>query len=171
MFRRLFRVFKHRWTDEAHRTLSTVSLSKLQSLIAASESRHSGEIRLCIESGLPNSYLLRPDTVQALLRQRALALFGRLRVWDTDDNNGVLIYLCLAEHAIELVADRGVHRRVPKGHWDAVVNHLGTALKQGRFEEGLTQAIAEVGTVLEQHFALAPGQVNPNELADAPILI
>ncbi|MBX9817789.1 MAG: TPM domain-containing protein [Burkholderiaceae bacterium] len=168
MWLRLQRLFKHRWTEDAERTASTAVLARLQARIAASEAQHSGEIRLCVEAGLPNSYLLRPDNMPALLRQRALAQFGRLRVWDTEHNNGVLIYLCLAERAIELVADRGVNRLVPTSEWQQVVRHLGTALQQGELETGLNAAVDAVGTVLTQHFALSAGQHNPNELPDAP---
>lgn len=171
MLRRIQRVFKHRWADEAQRTFSEARLQKLQALIANSELLHSGEIRICIEAGLPNSYLLRPDAMSALLRQRALAQFGRLRVWDTEHNNGVMIYLCLAEHAIELIADRGVNQFVPTGQWDLVVKRLGATLGRGDFEGGLIEAISEVSAVLQQHFPLTKGQSNSNELPDAPVLI
>ena len=171
MLNRLQRVFKHRWADDASHTITDASLHKLQALIASSELRHSGEIRLCIEAGLPNSYLLRLDAMPALLRQRALAQFGRLRVWDTENNNGVLIYLCLAEHAIELIADRGVNQRVSPGQWETVVTRLGTAMRHSDAESGLIQAISEVTQILEHHFALANGQSTPNELPDAPVLI
>ncbi len=170
MWLRMRRLFKHRWTEDADRTMSAAVVARLQSRIAASETRHSGEIRLCVEAGLPNSYLLRPDSTPALLRQRALAQFGRLRVWDTEHNNGVLIYLCLAERAIELVADRGVDRLVPATQWPDLVHHLATALRAGQFEQGLAQAVDAVCGVLTQHFPLQPGQANPNELPDTPVL-
>jgi uncharacterized membrane protein len=168
---RLIRLFKHRWADDASRTLTVEALQRLRSQIASSESMHSGEIRICVEAGLPNSYLMRADSTRALLRQRALAQFGRLRVWDTAQNNGVLIYLCLAEQAIELVADRGVDQHVGIDAWAAMVNRLGTALAAGLFEQGLAQSIQEVSAVLTQHFALQGGERNPNELPDAPVLI
>jgi uncharacterized membrane protein len=93
-------------------------------------------------------------------------MFGKLGVWDTEFNNGVLIYLLLAEHAIEIVADRGLARHVPQGHWDALVAGMRNAFRAKRFEEGLAQAIDEVHRLLVQHFPLAAGQVNPNELPD-----
>jgi uncharacterized membrane protein len=93
-------------------------------------------------------------------------MFSKLRVWDTEANNGVLIYLLLAERAIEIVADRGVARVVPQAHWDSVVHAMGAAFREGRFEAGLAQAIAAVDAELAQHFALLPGQANPNELPD-----
>jgi uncharacterized membrane protein len=93
-------------------------------------------------------------------------MFGKLGVWDTEHNNGVLIYLLLAEHAIEIVADRGLTRHVPQGQWDALVAGMREAFRAKRFEEGLARAIDEVHTLLVQHFPLAHGQANPNELPD-----
>lgn len=170
MLSRLQRLFKHRWMENADRVFTSEALLRLQTRVTASEAQHSGEIRICVEAGLPNSYLLRPDTTAALLRQRALAQFGRLRVWDTEQNNGVLIYLCLAERAIELVADRGVDRMVPADQWHGVVQQLAMALRAGQYEQGLAQSIDAVCAVLTRHFPLQPGQHNPNELPDAPAL-
>ena len=94
LFGRLARIVKHRAWDEAdaQRALSEPALARLQARVAASEQVHSGEIRICIEAGLPLSYLWRDATA----RERAVAMFGKLRVWDTEANNGVLIYLLLA---------------------------------------------------------------------------
>ena len=158
------RILKHRFLDETDiaRALPAEVLARLEARVVASEKHHSGEIRLSVEAGLPLSYLRRGLSA----RDRAVMLFGKLRVWDTEHNNGVLIYLLLAERAIEIVADRGVARVVPQAHWDAVVQGMGTAFQQGRFEEGLTQAITAVDAELARHFALAPGAVNPNELPD-----
>jgi uncharacterized membrane protein len=165
---RLVRVLRHRWEKDGNHTVPTEVLERLRLRVAASEQLHSGEIRICIEAGLPNSYLWRKETMPALLRQRAMAQFGRLRVWDTEHNNGVLIYLCLAEHAIELVADRGVNRIAPANYWEATIDTLGAALKHGAFEEGLGLAVDAVGSLLHTHFALSAGDSNPNELPDAP---
>jgi uncharacterized membrane protein len=85
-------------------------------------------------------------------------------VWDTEHNNGVLIYLLLAERAIEIVADRGVMRQVPVAEWQAMVDRMRADFAAARFEDGLTKAIAQVHAVLCEHFSLAPGQANPNEL-------
>ncbi len=161
---RITRFLKHRWTDEtdAARALNVAALQRLEARVAASEKHHSGEIRLCVEAGLPLSYLWR----NASARERAVTMFGKLRVWDTEDNNGVLIYLLLADRAIEIVADRGVTRRVPQAQWDHLVQGMRAAFVAGRFEEGLVQAIDAVDRLLAQHFALAPGQANPNELPD-----
>lgn len=161
---RWLRLLRHRWFDESdtRRALGPEALARVEARISASERRHSGEIRVCVEAGLPLSYLWRG----ASARERALALFGKLRVWDTEANNGVLIYLLLAEHQIEIVADRGLARHVPASHWQQLVAGMGEEFRAGRFEPGLLRAVEAVDALLTAHYALAPGQSNPNELPD-----
>ena len=168
MRRRLLRLLKHRRLDETdvQRLLGAGALQRIAARVAASESRHSGEIRVCIEAGLPFSYLWR----DAPVRERAVMMFAKLRVWDTEDNNGVLIYLLLAEHAIEIVTDRGLARHADAAHWQRIAATMSAAFKAGQFEAGLNQAVDAVDALLVTHFALAPGAVNPNELPDAPYL-
>jgi uncharacterized membrane protein len=165
---RLLRILKHRWLDEtdARRALDDAALERLAARVRAGEARHRGEIRLCIEAGLPLSYLWRG----AAPRERALSMFGKLRVWDTEHNSGVLIYLLLAEHAIEIVADRGLSRHVPPEQWRALTQGMSAAFKAGRFEDGLAEAIDVVDGLLLQHFAQAEGAPNPNELPDRPFV-
>lgn len=170
MLNRWMRLLKHRWMDDAGRVVAPDVLQRLAERVAASERQHTGEVRICIEAGLPNSYLLRPDPTRALTRQRALNQFGKLRVWDTADNNGVLIYLLLAERAIELVADRGLNSRVSTEDWSHVVEQLQDALRAGHFEAGLTQAVDAVSAILTAHFPVTPGVLNRNELPDQPAL-
>ncbi|MBT9486323.1 MAG: TPM domain-containing protein [Rubrivivax sp.] len=161
---RFTRILKHRLVDDTdtRRALDSAALERLAQRVRQSEARHSGEIRLSVEAGLPLSYLW-----QGLgARDRAVTLFGKLRVWDTEANNGVLIYLLLAEHAIEIVADRGLARHVPPAHWQAVVAGMREAFRAGQFEAGLMQAIDAVEALLLQHFPLAEGERNPNELPD-----
>ena len=161
---KLLRILKHRWLDErdAQRALGEGALARLEAHVQTSEKTHSGEIRLCVEAGLPLSYLWQDRTA----RERAIAMFGKLRVWDTEANNGVLIYLLLADHAIEIVADRGLARHVPPEHWRAIVAGMGEAFRSGHYEQGLAAAIAAVDAMLARHFPLAIGQANPNELPD-----
>jgi len=161
---RFTRIFRHRLYDDRNlrRALDDGALTRLQARVEASERQHSGEIRVSVEAGLPLSYLWHGLSA----RDRAVTLFGKLRVWDTEANNGVLIYLLLAEHAIEIVADRGLSRVVPADHWQRVLSGMREAFQAGRFEQGLMAAIEAVEAPLMQHFALAPGQDNPNELVD-----
>lgn len=165
---RVMRILKHRWLDERDvaRLVPPAALARIGQRVAASERRHGGEIRVCVEAGLPLSYLWRGATP----RERAIAMFGKLRIWDTEQNNGVLIYLLLAEHAIEIVADRGLDRHVDAGRWQAILATMREAFRAGRFEDGLNQAVDAVDALLVQHFPLAPGQTNPNELPDPPVL-
>jgi uncharacterized membrane protein len=168
MIARLQRILRHRWLDEAdtRRAIPPALLQALAATIADSERRHTGEIRIYVEAGLPLSYLWR----DADARERAVALFGKLGVWDTEQNNGVLIYLLLAEHAIEVVADRGLSAHVPPQHWQQIVQGMGEAFRAGRYEEGLKQAVDAVTDLLVRHFPAAPGAANPNELPDEPVL-
>ena len=168
MGNRWLRLLKHRAVDErdARRMLDAQALLRIEARVAASEALHSGEIRVCVEAGLPLSSLRRNATA----RERAVALFGKLRVWDTEHNNGVLVYLLLAEHAIEIVADRGLARHVDDAQWQRIVGTMRAAFKGGQFEAGLNQAVDAVDALLRQHFALAPGEANTNELPNAPLV-
>lgn len=161
---RWLRLLKHRFTDaaDARRRIGDAALARLEARVRASEQRHAGEICISIEAGLPLSYVWQGLSA----RDRAISLFGRLRVWDTEANNGVLIYLLLAEHAIEIVADRGLSRHVPPGHWQTVLAGMRDAFRAGQFEQGLLHAVEQVEALLLQHYPLADGEHNPNELPD-----
>ncbi len=163
-----FRTFRNQRLDtgDAKRLLGDGAIERIQQRVAASERHHSGEIRVCVEAGLPVSYVER----DAPPRERAVMMFSKLRVWDTEYNNGVLIYLLLAEHAIEIVADRGLARHVDAAEWQRITATMSAAFKAGQFEDGLNQAIAAVDALLVKHYPLAPGETNPNELPDAPHL-
>ena len=165
----LARLLRHRWHDErdARRALPPAALLRIETRVATSESRHSGEIRVCVEAGLPLSYLWQRRTA----RERAITLFGKLRVWDTERNNGVLVYLLLAERAIEIVADRGLNQHVTNAHWQAILAGMREALGAGRYEQGLNQAIDAVDALLAQHFPLDSNAADSNELPDAPLML
>ena len=166
---RIARLFRHRVLDErdTRRAIPQEMVERLTRRVAESETRHTGEIRICVEASLPSSYIWR----DAAPRERAVAMFAKLGMWDTECNNGVLIYLLLAERAIEIVADRGLSRRVPAHEWQAMVQRMGAAFREGRFEDGLTQALEEVSALLVAHFPLAEGQPDRNELPDAPVVL
>ena len=182
MLSKLTRTLRHRWFDEsdARRAVPPALSERLRQRVHASEQRHTGEVRICVEGGLPSSYLWRHlrhrESIADIVRQRALMQFSKLRVWDTEDNNGVLIYVLLAEHAIELVADRGVHRLMGPAQWATIVDRLSAALKDGNFEDGLTRALEEVSAVLVEHFPqTSPATpdtlaAHPNQLPDEPVL-
>lgn len=162
------RWWRHLWldADDARRLLTPAGLQRLERTVQASEARHLGELRLCVEAGLGPRALWRGIDA----RQRAIALFGELRVWDTELNNGVLIYLLLAERRIEILADRGLHQRTPAETWSTLAAQLGQALQAGQFEAGLTQAVEAVGALLQAQYPADARTPNPNELPDAVVL-
>jgi uncharacterized membrane protein len=168
MLHKLKRLLRHRWLDEAdtRRVIAPELLEQLRAQVAASEQRHSGEIRIYVEAGLPLGYVWQDRTA----RERALTLFGKLGVWDTEQNNGVLVYLLLAERAIEIVADRGLNRHVDAAQWARIVERMRSAFRDGHFGTGLTQAVDEVTALLVAHFPRAPGSADINELPDEPVL-
>ncbi len=168
LWQRITRILRHRLWDErdAARALPEAALQRIEARVAASELGHSGEIRVVVEAGLPLSYLWQ----DLAARDRAITLFGKLRVWDTEANNGVLIYLLLAEHAIEIVADRGLNRHVDAAQWQALIAPMGEAFRQGRFEAGLLAAVDSIDGQLRFLFPLDAGQANPNELPNRPLM-
>ena len=163
---KLLRILRHWWLDESdvRRALDAAALGRIEQRVAASEQLHSGEIRVCVEAGLPLGFLWR----DAAVRERAMALFGELRVWDTEHNNGVLVYLMFAERRIEIVADRGIARRVAQETWQTISDGLAQALQSGHHERGLLGAVDQIHALLKNHFALTPGTNNPNELSNRP---
>jgi uncharacterized membrane protein YgcG len=164
----LSRLIRHRLLDErdAEHAIGNDGKAHIAARVAASEARHSGQIRVCIEAGLPFSYLRRG----ASARERAVAMFGKLRVWDTEHNNGVLIYVLLAEHAIEIVADRGIDQRVDAAAWAAIAAQMKAPFQGGDFAAGLDRAIEAVDALLVRHFPRTNGigAAYSNELPDAP---
>ena len=168
MLKTLARSLRHRWLDEsdARRVIDPALEERLRSFVAASERRHTGEIRICVEGGLPTSYLWRHW-------RHNIPIATKLHGWDTPHHNGVLIYLLLAEHAIELVADRGIAERVAPAEWQAMVDRLGLALQEGHVEQGLTRALEEVSAVLVAAFPEPADDGTAavvNRLPDGPVL-
>jgi uncharacterized membrane protein len=171
---KLLRMLKHRWLDASDtcRAIPNDMAERLARRVAASETRHTGEVRLCVEAALPVGYVWRVSgatPLSVVVRERALGWFGRLGVWDTELNNGVLIYLLLAEHAIEIVADRALARCVSSEEWQAMVDRLGRRLHEGAFEDGLTEALEEVSALLVRHFPQTGETHDANELPDAVV--
>jgi uncharacterized membrane protein len=147
------------------RVLPKRSLQAIAQAVAQSERQHCGEIKVALEAALDWRRLWRCQSA----RERALEVFSELRVWDTEYNNGVLIYLLLADRKVEIVADRGIARRVEPQEWKRICRLMEEAFSQGRFEEGLLAGVAAVGDKLKQFF---PGpDFMGNELADQPVIL
>jgi uncharacterized membrane protein len=137
-------------------------LQAIEKAVAASEERHAGEIRFAVEAALDAPALLRGQSA----RSRALEVFSDLRVWDTEANNGVLIYLLLADRDVEIVADRGIDRRVGHQGWEAICREMEGHFAAGRFGEGVLAGIARIDAHLARHFPRNAGDAD--ELPNAP---
>jgi TLP18.3/Psb32/MOLO-1 phosphatase superfamily protein len=148
------------------RAFPLATLDAIGRAVAEQERRHRGELRVAIEGGLPIQALLSGRTA----RERALEQFTRLRVWDTEDNAGVLIYLLLADRRVEIVADRGIHARVGDIAWETICGAMQQEFAAGRFEAGILSGLAAVSDLLSQHFPPRPGD-NPDELPNAPVVV
>lgn len=168
---KLMCILRHCWLDESdsRRRIPDDMARRLSQRITASERRHTGQIRICVEASLPCAllwHMAQGADMRMLVRERALEWFARLGVWDTEHNNGVLIYLLLAERRIECVADRAVMQRVNEPYWQSIVTRLGDQWHQAHYENGLTQALEEVSALLVEHFPGSEGSTRTNELPD-----
>ncbi|RGE40789.1 TPM domain-containing protein [Comamonas testosteroni] len=167
IFQRFARLVRHRWAElQLRRALTPTMLQELEQLIAKSELGHTGQVRICVEAGLPFSYLWR----DASARERAISLFGKLRVWDTEHNNGALIYLLLADHAIEIVADRALDRTMSAEQWQTLISDMQAAFQGGHFHVGLIAALERVSQQLQTHFPRKGSEERMDNLPDAPVV-
>jgi uncharacterized membrane protein len=141
------------------------TLIAIERAIRESEAMHRGEIRFVVEGALEISPLLRGQSA----RERAIDVFSQLRVWDTEQNNGVLIYLLLADRDVEIVADRGIHARVGPPEWERICRKMEAAFRQADFEGGVVAGIQEVTRHLAEHFP--PIDDGRNELPDKPVVL
>ncbi|SFW35941.1 Uncharacterized membrane protein [Luteibacter sp. UNCMF366Tsu5.1] len=148
------------------RQFPPATLDAIARTVAEGEDAHRGELRVAIESRLPLSAVMAGMTA----RDRAALLFSHLRVWDTEENCGVLLYVLLAEHRIEIVVDRGIGRAVATAEWEAITAHMRDAFAQGRFREAVETGVAEAGALLARHFP-GNGQPRENELPDRPLIL
>jgi len=161
------RMCKHLLTPDwmALQAFPAAVLDRIEQAIMASEKRHSGELRIALEASLEPLQVLRGQSA----RDRAHEVFARLRVWDTEGDSGVLIYLQMVDRKIEIVADRGISRRVEQARWDAICGRMEAAFRAGRFEQGVVHAIDEITELLAAHFP--PGTENPDELPNRPVVL
>ncbi len=162
------RLYRHAvGARRAHPLCTPDTMARLQAAIAAGESGHRGEIRLIVEASMPLRKVRRGLTT----RQRALDLFGTFRVWDTEENNGVLVYVNLADRRIEVIADRAAARAIDPAVWQAAADAAQAAFRHGDFAQGAEQAIGGIHRALAAAFPAQPGEVRRNELADSPVVL
>jgi uncharacterized membrane protein len=161
----VMRTLKHLFIPDwlARRPFPADSLRRIEQAVKASERAHRGEVRFAIEASLPLLHL------KMTTRKRAEQVFAQLGVWDTEENSGVLIYVQLVDRRIEIVADRGIAKRVAQAEWDAICRALELAFAKKQYEAGALEAIAAVTAILAREFPA--GAVNPNELPDKPAVI
>ena len=147
------------------RAFPSKTLDAIQREVAAQEKRHRGEVCFVVEAEL-NSWQLWRDLAS---RARARELFGLRGVWNTEENNGVLIYVLLADRVVEIVADRGIDKRVSAQEWQSICRAMEASFAEGRFEEGAVAGVRAVSDLITRDFP-ANGEER-NELPDRPVLI
>ena len=161
------RIIKHLLTSEwqVNRHFPPAILNVIEQAIKASEVLHSGEIRFVVEGALDGAALYKNQTAQA----RAVDIFSQLRVWDTELNNGVLIYLLLADRDIEIIADRGIHAKVGSAEWENICQKMESCFKESHFQQGVIAGIDAITQHLQNHFPAIND--DKNELSDKPIVM
>ncbi len=164
LLRRLWRHFR---IDRGHlrRQFPAAALARIEAAIGECERRHSGQICLALEASLPLARVWRGQTP----RERALEVFGALRVWDTEHNDGVLIYLLLADRDVEIVADRGIHAKVGTDGWQVICRAMEEGFAAGREVDAAVAGVNAVGAHLATHSPRSAGSAN--ELPDRPVML
>lgn len=162
------RALRHLGTTQsaARKAFPPEAQHQLQVAVHAGEQHHRGEVRVAIESGMPVGHAWAGVTP----RERARALFGALEVWNTEDHSGVLLYINLADHAVELLADRGIDARVGQTAWRQLCDDLARGLAKELSVNPVLDAIARIHALLIEHYP-SDGGYNPNELDDRPIVL
>ncbi|MBS2132106.1 TPM domain-containing protein (plasmid) [Burkholderia thailandensis] len=161
------RIIRHLLTTHwmVRRAFSRDARAAIGRAIKACDAGHAGAVCFAVEGALHSAALLRGQSA----RERAIEVFSQLRVWDTEHNNGVLIYVLLADRAVEIVADRGVHEKVGETGWQAICAPMETAFRQAAYRDGAVKGIQAVAQHLTTHYpAIGP---NRDELPDAPVML
>ncbi len=156
-------LFATRWSTR--RRFPAPALAAIGTAIREAEARHGGEIRFAVETALDLPELWHRLTP----RRRALQVFGQLGIWDTAHNNGVLIYVLMADRVVEIVAVRGIAALIQQAEWDGICREVERQFRAGRFMEGSVAAVHSVGGLLARHFPAA--RQDADELPDQPVLL
>ena len=164
----LVRIMRHLSAGQwlLRRVLPTATLTAIEQTIQQSEMNHSGEICIAVEGALNTPALFKNQTA----RERAIEVFSQLRVWDTEQNNGVLIYLLLADRDVEIIVDCGIHAKISNAEWEDICHRMESAFSQRQFEAGFIQGIQAMSQLLETHFPYDP-QKDKNELTNKPTIL
>ncbi|MFC7297520.1 TPM domain-containing protein [Herminiimonas aquatilis] len=168
---KISRAFRHIKTTKAHgkSAFPKTTLSAIQALISEGENRHRAEVRLIVEPSLDLAAVMRGMTS----RERAGELFTQYRIWDTEENCGVLIYINLADHQVEIIADRGIARLIPQDHWQAVCKTMTDGFAQGLYQDSALNGLQQLNAILKKYFPEreAPHPPQANQLSNQPILL
>lgn len=156
-------LLQHHW--RAKQIFPQAVLDRIEQAIKRGETTHSGQVRFVVEGALDGGPLFRNQPA----RERALDVFSHLRIWDTAHNNGVLVYLLLADRDVEIVADRGIHAQVGAEGWENICRAMEAEFGSGQFERGVIAGIEAVSRELARHFP-SDGP-HSNELPDAPVVM
>jgi uncharacterized membrane protein len=156
-------LLEHRW--RLRRIFPPQALARIEQAIKSGEATHSGQVRFVVEGALDGAPLFRNQPA----RERALDIFSQLRIWDTAHNNGVLIYLLLADRDVEIVADRGINAKVGTAGWESICREMETDFRAGNFERGVIKGIEAVSRELAAHFPRSGD--GSNELPDTPVVM
>jgi uncharacterized membrane protein len=164
----LLRALKHALTPTfvVHRRFPASALAAIEAAVRAAEANHAGQIRVALEAALPAEDALLNRTP----RDRALEVFAQLGVWDTQANNGVLIYVNIADRDMEIVADRGIHAKAGSGAWETICQAMEAKFRAGDFPGGVIIGVGQVAEQLAAHFPRS-GDSPANELPDAPVVL
>lgn len=161
------RVLRHLFPPSVRRRLSDAALARITAAIEAGEATHTGEVCFAVEAALPWDDARRGKSP----RDRAHEVFAQLRVWDTEANNGVLLYLLLADHAIEIVADRGFEGRVDAAVWQAACDDVQARLRDGAFEAAIVLGVERLSSILAAAYPRGPGVIDRDELPNRPTVL
>ena len=156
-------LIEHHW--RGRRIFPQAALDLIEQAIKVGEATHSGQVRFVVEGSLDGKPLFSGQSA----RERALDIFSHLRIWDTAHNNGVLIYLLLADRDVEIVADRGIDAKVGAAGWDKICKAMESDFKRGNFSGGVIRGIQAVSQQLATYFPRHGA--GPNELPDKPIVM
>ena len=164
-FSRLFKHLLH-FPWWVHKKFSPITLNKIEEAIKQSETQHHAEIRFAVESSLSFIELLQNNPCF----DRGVEVFSELKIWDTEHNNGVLIYLLLADRKVEIIADRGLNKKITSEEWQSVCESMEHLFKQDEFETGVLLGIDEISKLLTQHYP-AENKDKLDELSNKPVIL
>jgi uncharacterized membrane protein len=161
------RFLRHVWMSPIllGRRFPTETLDVIEQAVTAGEKSHRGQIRFAVEAELTTGQLW----ADVSARERALDVFSLLGVWDTEENNGVLIYVLLADRKVEIVADRGIHQHVGHERWSAICKEIELHYRKGDFRSGTVTGIEKIAVELAHYFPARAGQ--KNEQPDRPVVL